>query len=110
MPVYRLALVTMGIFLFSASSRADDRFLEETAEFAGTVLFLQTHVPALVLGVVRDGKTAVFGFGKIDDGSNNAPDRHTLLRVGSLAKAFTGQVLAGLAPLGQMTSTRASAL
>jgi len=105
MPVYRLALVAAGIFLFAASSRADDKFLEETAGFAGTVLFMQTHVPGLVLGVVRDGKTAVFGFGKIADGSNKAPDRHTLLRAASLTKAFTGQVLSGLVADGTVKFT-----
>lgn len=92
-PICGLALLAMGIFLFAASSRADDKLLEETVGFTGTVLFLQTQVPALVIGVVRDGKTAVFGFGKIADGSNKTPDRRTILRVGSLTKAFTGQVL-----------------
>jgi serine-type D-Ala-D-Ala carboxypeptidase/endopeptidase len=86
----------MGTFLFAAGSRADDKLLEETVGFTGTVLFLQSHVPALVIGVVRDGKTAVFGFGEISDGSGKTPDRRTVLRVGSLTKAFTGQVLASL--------------
>lgn len=73
MPIRYLALFAMGIFLFATSSRADDKLLEETAEFIGTVLFLQTHVPALVIGVVRDGKTAIYGFGKIAEGSNKTP-------------------------------------
>jgi D-alanyl-D-alanine-carboxypeptidase/D-alanyl-D-alanine-endopeptidase len=55
----------MGICLFTASSRADDKLLEETVGFTGTVLFLQTRVPALVIGFVRDGKTAVFGLEKL---------------------------------------------
>jgi serine-type D-Ala-D-Ala carboxypeptidase/endopeptidase len=91
-----LALVVVGIILFVARARADDRLLEETVEFTGAVLFLQSHVPALIIGVVRDGKTAVFGFGDTSDGSKKLPDRHTMLRVASLTKAFTGQVLASL--------------
>ncbi|MEO8630634.1 MAG: D-alanyl-D-alanine-carboxypeptidase/endopeptidase AmpH, partial [Betaproteobacteria bacterium] len=91
-----LAGMAMGVILVTASARAEDKLLEETVGFAGTVLFLQTHVPALVIGVVRDGKTAVFGFGETSDGSGKPPDRHTMLRVGSLTKAFTGQVLASL--------------
>ena len=103
--ICRLALFAMGICLFTASSRADDKLLEETVGFTGTVLFLQTRVPALVIGVVRDGKTAVFGFGKIADGSNETPDRHTILRVGSLTKAFTGQVFASLLADGTVKLT-----
>jgi serine-type D-Ala-D-Ala carboxypeptidase/endopeptidase len=69
------------------------------------VLFLQTHVPALVIGVVRDGRSAVLGFGEISDGSNKTPDRHTILRVGSLTKAFTALVLASLVADGTVKFT-----
>jgi D-alanyl-D-alanine-carboxypeptidase/D-alanyl-D-alanine-endopeptidase len=95
-----LAPVVMAALLFGADARASDRLLEETVGFAGQVLFLQTRVPALVIGVVRDGKTAVFGFGETSDGSGRPPDGRTMLRVGSLTKAFTGQVLASLVAEG----------
>ena len=62
--------------------------------------FCRVRVPALVIGAVRNGKTAVFGFGETSYGSGKPPDRHTMLRIGSLTKAFTGQVLAGLAADG----------
>jgi serine-type D-Ala-D-Ala carboxypeptidase/endopeptidase len=92
-----------GVPVPSASSRADDNLLEETVGFTGTVLFLQAYVPALVIGVVRSN--AVLGFGEISDGSNKTPDRHTILRVGSLTKAFTGQVLASLVADGTVKFT-----
>jgi len=96
-----LAASMLAFTLFAAASaRADDKLLEESVGFAGEVLFLQSKVPALVIGVVRDGKTAVFGFGQTTDGSGKAPDRNTMLRVGSITKAFTGQVLASLAADG----------
>jgi serine-type D-Ala-D-Ala carboxypeptidase/endopeptidase len=94
-PIYLLAAIA-GAALFGSSARADDKLLDETVEFTGTILFLQSHVPALVIGVVRDGQTAVFAFGETSDGSGKVPDRHTMLRIGSLTKAFTGQVLASL--------------
>ena len=84
---------------------ADDKLLEETVKFMGTVFFLQSHVPALVIGVVRDGKTAVFGFGKTSERSGKEPDGTTMLRVGSLTKAFTGQVLASLVADGTVRFT-----
>src|SRR5882757_7169454 len=95
-PMRLFAALATAVVLFAASARADDTLLDETVECTGTVLFLQSHVPALVIGVVRDGKTAVFGFGETSDGSGKPPDRTTMLRVGSITKAFTGQVLASL--------------
>lgn len=103
--VFFLAVVAMGPILFGARAWADDKLLEETVEFTGTVLFLQSHVPALVIGVVRDGKTAVFGFGETSDGSRRPPDRRTMFRIGSLTKAFTGQVLASLVADGTVKFT-----
>ncbi len=104
-PIGLLAIMGIGVALCAASAQANDKLLEETVEFTGTVLFLQSHVPALVIGVVRDGKTAVFGFGETSDGSSKPPDRHTMLRVGSLTKAFTGQVLASLVADGTVKFT-----
>ena len=100
-----LILPAIGAMLLARSAQADDKLLEETVAFTGEVLFLQTHVPALVIGVVRDGKTAVFGFGETFDGSGKPPDRNTMLRVGSLSKAFTGQVLASLVADGTVKFT-----
>src|SRR5436190_20577843 len=99
------AALAMAVVLVAASARADDKLLDETVEFTGSILFLQNRVPALVIGAVRDGKTAVFGFGETSDGSAKPPDRHTLLRVGSLTKAFTGQVLASLVAEGTVRLT-----
>src|SRR5918999_313318 len=100
-----LAAVAILLNIFGASARADDKLLEEIVNFTGMVFFLQSRVPALVIGVVRDGKTAVFGFGETSDGSGKAPDKHTMLRVGSLTKAFTGQVLASLVADGTVRFT-----
>ncbi len=92
-----LPAAAMALILsFATSARADDKLLEETVGFTGTVLFLQSHVPALVIAAVRNDERAVFGFGETSDGSGKPPDGNTVLRVGSLTKAFTGQVLAGL--------------
>jgi serine-type D-Ala-D-Ala carboxypeptidase/endopeptidase len=101
-PIYLLASAVMAVLLFGADARANDRLLEETVGFTGQILFLQTRVPALVIGVVRDGRTAVFGFGETSDGSGKPPDGRTMLRVGSLTKAFTGQVLASLVADGTL--------
>jgi serine-type D-Ala-D-Ala carboxypeptidase/endopeptidase len=103
--IYLLAVVTIGVCLLGASARAQDKLLDETVEFTGTMLFLQSQVPALIIGAVRDGKTAVFGFGETSDGSGKAPDRHTMLRIASITKVFTGHVLASLAADGTVKLT-----
>jgi D-alanyl-D-alanine-carboxypeptidase/D-alanyl-D-alanine-endopeptidase len=100
-----LAVLAIASILLGARARADDKLLEETVEFTGQVLFLQYHVPALVIGVVHSGNAAVFGFGETADGSGKPPDRHTMFRIGSLTKAFTGQVLASLVADGTVKFT-----
>jgi D-alanyl-D-alanine-carboxypeptidase/D-alanyl-D-alanine-endopeptidase len=94
-----------GVVFAAASARADDKLLNEIVEFNGTMLFLESRVPALIIGAVRNGETAVFGFGEAADGSGKAPDGQTMLRIGSITKAFTGQVLAGLVAQGTVRFT-----
>jgi D-alanyl-D-alanine-carboxypeptidase/D-alanyl-D-alanine-endopeptidase len=103
---FAFAAISMASALVSAATaRAEDKLLEEVVGFNGSILFLEAHVPALVIGVVRNGETAVVGFGEISDGSGKVPDGQTMMRVGSVTKAFTGQVLAGLVSQGTVKFT-----
>jgi D-alanyl-D-alanine-carboxypeptidase/D-alanyl-D-alanine-endopeptidase len=77
--IYLCAALAVEVTIFGPGARAEDKLLDETVEFTGTILFLQSHVPALVIGVVRDGQTAVFGFGETSDGSGKGPHRRTML-------------------------------
>lgn len=89
--------VTAAVFVAApAPAFAEDRLLSEAVEFTGTVLFLESGVPGLVIGATRNGESAVSGFGETADGSGQAPDGDTLMRIGSVTKAFTGAVLASL--------------
>ncbi len=76
-PMLQLAVaLTLSILMQTTSARsvaAQTSLLEETVSFSGQVLFLETGVPGLVIGAVRDGDT--------------------LMRVGSITKVFTGAVL-----------------
>jgi D-alanyl-D-alanine-carboxypeptidase/D-alanyl-D-alanine-endopeptidase len=74
--------------------------LDEVVEFTGQVLFLETGVPGMVIAAVRDGESAVFGFGETSTGSGVEPDGRSLVRIGSVTKVFTGEVLAGMAADG----------
>ncbi len=92
-----LALLAAAALPWPRPARAGTAELDEAVGFAGEILFLSAKVPALVIGVVRNGQTSIHGFGRREDGANAEPDGNTLFRIGSVTKAFTGQVLAGLA-------------
>jgi len=98
-------LAAACVSLTAPSVALADALLDETVEFTGTVLYLEHKVPGLVIGAVRNGETAVFGFGEASDGGG-APDGNTVMRIGSVTKAFTGQILAALAADGTVSLTQ----
>jgi D-alanyl-D-alanine-carboxypeptidase/D-alanyl-D-alanine-endopeptidase len=89
--------LALGLIFLSPAAQAKDKLLEETIGFTGELFFLESKVPGLIIGVVRNGETAVAGFGKISAQDSRAPDGKTLMRIGSITKVFTGAVLASLA-------------
>ncbi|MGI8853101.1 MAG: D-alanyl-D-alanine-carboxypeptidase/endopeptidase AmpH [Methyloceanibacter sp.] len=96
----RIAIAAgVGIATLASSpdhARAENKLLAETVDFTGTILFLSANVPALVIGVIRDGETVVRGYGEIAKGSGKEPDGDTLMRIGSITKVMTGATLASL--------------
>lgn len=95
-----IGLLAVAALPLPRPARATQVLLDESVGFAGQILFLSLKVPALVLGVIRDGRTSIQGFGRRADGANEAPGADALFRIGSVTKAFTGQVLASLAADG----------
>ncbi len=90
------AAVALGLLCFGASNAAlADPLLDESVAFTGQVLFLEQKVPGLVIGAVHNGEVSVHGFGERSEG-DGPPDGDTLLRIGSITKVFTGEVLAQL--------------
>jgi D-alanyl-D-alanine-carboxypeptidase/D-alanyl-D-alanine-endopeptidase len=101
----------LAAFVFGActwlpvqAARAD-KLLDETVEFTGAVIFLGAKVPGLVIGAVRDGETALFGFGETAKGSGKTPDGDTRMRIGSITKVFTGATLASMVADGKVSFT-----
>lgn len=92
--VVSLGMATLA--LNPAHARAEDRLLADTVDLTGTIMFLSANVPALVIGVIRDGETVVRGYGEIAKGSGKEPDGDTLMRIGSITKVLTGATLASL--------------
>jgi CubicO group peptidase (beta-lactamase class C family) len=107
----RLKTGVLAAFVFGActwlptqAARAD-KLLDEAVEFTGAVIFLGAKVPGLVIGAVRDGDTAVFGFGETAKGSGKTPDGDTKMRVGSITKVFAGATLASMVADGKVSFT-----
>jgi serine-type D-Ala-D-Ala carboxypeptidase/endopeptidase len=92
----RGAALSLGASAFPLRAHAKDKLLDEAVEFTGSVMFLASNVPGLVVGAVRNGEMSVSGFGKTGQPGDQAPDSQTLLRIGSITKVFTGAVLASL--------------
>jgi len=51
----------------------------------------------LAIGVIDQGKTAVFGYGRISRAVDRPPDGQTVFEIGSVTKVFTGLILADMA-------------
>jgi serine-type D-Ala-D-Ala carboxypeptidase/endopeptidase len=100
-----LGLLSGAVVPYAFPARASHSMLEEAVGFTGQVLFVSLKTPALVLGVVRNGQTSIQGFGRRVDAKDEPPADDTLFRVGSITKAFTGQVLASLAADGIVSLT-----
>jgi serine-type D-Ala-D-Ala carboxypeptidase/endopeptidase len=57
------------------------------------------HV-GIVVGVRRDGETAIVGRGRVADDRPQRPDERTIFEIGSITKVFTAVLLADLAREG----------
>ena len=102
-------VLVAGTALASNNSRADDLVLKEAASMMGTVLWLSSGAPGLVLAVVRGDEALVLGFGETRPGSKVEPDGRSILRMGSIAKVMAGHVLASMAADGTVKLTDALA-
>jgi serine-type D-Ala-D-Ala carboxypeptidase/endopeptidase len=98
-------ILAVALPLGTARARAEDKLLADTVELTGAVLYLSAKPPAFVIGAIRNGETVVRGFGEIAKGSNIAPDGDTLMRIGSITKAFCGATLASMVADGKVGLT-----
>jgi D-alanyl-D-alanine-carboxypeptidase/D-alanyl-D-alanine-endopeptidase len=89
-------LAVAALAAVSTAAAKADPFLDEIVDFTGGVFFLEHKVPGLIIGAVSNGDISVHGYGERAGEGSGAPDGNTVMRVGSITKAFTGQVLAAL--------------
>jgi D-alanyl-D-alanine-carboxypeptidase/D-alanyl-D-alanine-endopeptidase len=91
------ALISVATALcVSGPVRAEESLLQATVEFSGTIAWLSAGAPAFVIAAVRDGETAFAGFGERAEGTGQAPEADTIMRIGSISKTFCGETLASM--------------
>ncbi|WP_199555046.1 D-alanyl-D-alanine-carboxypeptidase/endopeptidase AmpH [Sandaracinobacteroides hominis] len=98
------ALLAGALSVGTAAAAAADPVVG-AAEFAGEVLFLESGAPGMVMVVVRNGQSTVYGFGETAKGSGRKPDGKSLLRLNSITKVFVSEVAASLAADGKLRLT-----
>ena len=114
----RLVLLIAGIITVVRPAQAASVLMEQAMELPGFAMWADSGSPGLLLAVVNGKDSAVMGFGTVrpkedhPEHPNPAPDGRTLIRLGSITKVFTGEMLASLAVSGRMklTDTLASYL
>ena len=100
---FLLLTVVLALATASVAIAADDPLLTEATDLPGTVMFLDSGAPGMVLVVVRGEHTIVRGYGETEKGNNRKPDGISLLRLNSITKVFTGELLAALAAERRLT-------
>lgn len=115
--IFILAATVAGLAV-TGPARAFSPLLEQAVDLPGYAMWSDSGAPGLVIGVVRGDDSFVEGFGNVrpkgdhPEQPNPAPDGRTLVRLGSVTKAFAGEVLANLVVDGRvrLTDTLASHL
>ncbi len=104
--VLALALVMAAPAICAAEEAApQDPVLHEATDLAGFVMFGESGAPGMVLAVVRGDKSIVLGYGETQKGNGRTPDGRSLLRLNSITKVFTTEVLASFVADGKLRLT-----
>ncbi len=100
-----LALVLALTSVTACRAAVDDPVLAEATDLLGGVMFLDSGAPGMVLVVVRGDATLFRFYGETEKGSKRTPDGASLLRINSMTKVFTSEVLVALAADGKLALT-----
>jgi D-alanyl-D-alanine-carboxypeptidase/D-alanyl-D-alanine-endopeptidase len=97
--IVRGSLVFLLFGVSVAEALGEDRLRLEVA--ALTVPRIERgDAVGIVVGVVRDGRSDVFGFGRPSFEDDEPPDGRTIFEIGSITKVFTAVALADMAREG----------
>ena len=103
--VQSIALILCLAAASGRAARADTALLHEATGLTEVAMWLDSGAPGMVLVVARGQETLVHGYGETTKGNGKEPDGRSLLRLGSISKVFTTELLAGMASLGALRLT-----
>jgi hypothetical protein len=89
----------------AAEQPAADPVLAEASDLAGTVMFVNSGAPGMVLVIVRGDNSLVLGYGETEKGNKRTPDGNSIFRLNSITKVFTTEVLVSLVAEGKLSLT-----
>lgn len=98
----RFFFVAAACAVWALLAPASAASLEETAKQAAEAMFTTGKPPALVIAVVRGNETYVAGFGETAPGNKVTPNGQSLVRLASLSKLLTADVLAAMVADGEV--------
>ncbi|QNK03102.1 serine hydrolase [Dyella telluris] len=84
--------LALGLSFATACAAADASLLPQRVDEAARQYIQAGEYPVLVIGVVDGDRSAVYAYGKLDNGQKPAGD--TAFEIGSITKTFTATLLA----------------
>lgn len=95
-------LILVIVYLISNTAHADTIDVKKLDKYL-TNMVAVWDVPAMSIGVVKDGKLVFTGnYGSTIEGGNTKPDANTLYAMASNTKAFTSAIIAMLVQEGKL--------
>jgi D-alanyl-D-alanine-carboxypeptidase/D-alanyl-D-alanine-endopeptidase len=95
-------LAGMVLLAASATLSAQQQLALQNAEARGAYIFSHSAVTGMELVVVRNHELWMQGYGETFPGSRQAPDAHSLIRLCSVSKIFTTDLLMQLDAAGKL--------
>lgn len=96
----RWTLAGAAVVICGGSAWAEPRYAEVVALHAAPLVETGL-VPAMVIGICKDGVVEHHALGSLAGGA--APDEHTLFEIGSITKVFTAALLVDAARRGELS-------
>jgi CubicO group peptidase (beta-lactamase class C family) len=100
--------IAVGLLVFTdlrgrcTAAVADDETLRPSIDQLVRPYLDSETVVGMTIGVLRDGKPEVFGYGRMSRDDSRVPDGDTIYEIGSVSKILTGTLLADAVVQGQV--------
>lgn len=78
---------------YRMANTADEKNLQSAIDREVNKFVQQAQVPGLVIGVYKDGKSFIKGYGAVSKATDVTPGATTIFQIGSVTKLFTASLL-----------------